>query len=503
MQLYLKVKKIDLGAEGEMNVIINEKDAERSGINEGDIVEFLWRDQILYVKTEQTSTKVAEGEVGIYEEIWTNYSIANDEVVSLDLFERPRSMEYIKKKILGHRLNKEELVEIMKDIGERKLTNVDVAFFMSTFFNPGFDDDETLWMAEGMAHSGEIMSFNDIKDNGKIVVDKHSIGGLAGKAATPIIVPVLASCGLVVPNTSTRAITTPAGTSDVLETVMPVKLDSSEIREVVKKAGACMIWGGAINLAPADDVIIHAERGIHLESFQKLLVSIVAKKIAMGISHIVIDIPHGKGTKVQNPEDAEMLKDKFITLFQKVGIICEVYKRVAKGPDGNSIGPNMEMKETLKILERKDDRSLHLEDIATDMASIVLEMVGKAEKGKGKSLAISKLNSMDALNKFWEIAYTQGATKEVKSEQIEVGHVTYDLLSTKDGIVDVISNRELVKIARALGTPAIKTAGIYVSKMPGDNVKKGEILMTLHANGIERLEHGKKAIDLDLLYSFV
>ncbi len=503
MALYLRTKKVDIGAGDEINILVHENDSNRIGVNEGDVVAFRWKDNEVYVEVNVTDSNVLPGEVGIYEEIWQQYQIQNGEYVSIDLIQRPESMEAIKKKILGHKLTEEELNVIMKEVGARKLTEVDVAFFMSTFFNPGFDEDETLWMTKGMANSGVVLSFKDVRGNGAIVVDKHSIGGVAGKAVTPLVVPILAASDLVVPNTSTRAITTPAGTSDILEVAMPVHLTSEQIMDVVKKTGACMVWGGALDLAPADDVIIHAERGIHLESFQKVLVSIVAKKIAMGITHIVIDIPQGKGTKIQNPEDAKMLKEQFISLFKKVGIICEVYSRVAKGPDGNGIGPNMEMRETLKILERKDDRALHLEDIATDMAAVVLEMSGKAATGEGKSLAISKLNSGEALAKFSEIAKAQGASATLKSEDIELGKITWDIVAEKDGIIDIINNRDIVKITRALGCPALKTAGIYVHKMAGDSVKRGDILMTLYATSLERLESAKKAVSIDTLYTYI
>lgn len=503
MALYLKVKKMDIGGGDDINVLLNKVDAEKMGVNEGDIIAFLWKDIEMYVKAHETQTEVMPGEIGLYEEVWELYQISNGEYVAVDLVQRPKSMEYIKKKILGHKLNEEELTLIMKEVGERKLTEVDVAFLMSTFFNPGFDQDETLWMTKGMAHSGIVLDFKNIKDNNDLVVDKHSIGGVAGKAVTPIVVPILSSVGLVVPNTSTRAITTPAGTSDILEVVMPVHFSSEQIMDIVRKTGACMVWGGALDLAPADDVIIHAERGIHMESFQKVLVSIVAKKIAMGITHIVIDIPYGRGTKVQNKEDAILLKEQFIELFKKVGIICEVYLRLAKGPDGNGIGPNMEMKETLKILERKENKASHLEDIATDMAGIVLEMSGKAKTGQGKSMAIEQLNSKAALNKFWEIACTQGASREVKSEEIELAPYVYDVISEIEGTVDFINNRELVKVAKALGTPAIKSAGIYVHIMQGENVKKGDKLLTLYATSTERMESAKAILDQLSLYSLI
>jgi AMP phosphorylase len=261
-----------------------------------------------------------------------------------------------------------------------------------------------------------------------------------------------------------------------------------------------MIWGGALDLAPADDVLIHVEKGIHLESYQKILVSIVAKKIAMGISHIVLDIPYGKGTKVQNPDDVQLLKKEFVKLFAKVGIECEVYTRVALGPDGNSIGPNLEMKETLLVLEQDEKRSRNLEKLIVDMAGMLLEMVGKASKGQGSGLAQQKLASGEALEKFWEIAKAQGADKVLKATEIPVGQYTFDVIADKGGKVKMINNRELVKIARALGTPTIKDAGLYVHKMVGDSAQSGEVLTTLYAPTQARLESGKKEIDLASLY---
>lgn len=502
MALYLKTKRLDIGAGERINIVIHESDGEKSGIQKEDTVSFVWRDVEINVEINLTSTQVQPGEVGLYEELWHRFNIPNGEYATVSLLNQPDSIDYIKKKILGKKLTEEELITIMKEMGSRKINEVETAFFMATFFNPGFDEDEVLWMTNGMAQSGEILSFDNIKGNGNLVVDKHSIGGVAGKAVTPVLVPIVASCGLIIPNTSTRAITSPAGTSDILEVAMPVSFSTEEIMKIVAKTGACMIWGGALDLAPADDVLIHVEKGIHLESYQKILVSIVAKKIAMGISHIVLDIPYGKGTKVQNPDDVELLKKEFVKLFAKVGIECEVYTRVALGPDGNSIGPNLEMKETLLILEQDEKRSKSLEKLIIDMTGVLLEMVGKAPKGQGAGLAQQKLSSGEAMSKFWEIANTQGAKETLKAGDIPVGEFTFDVVSEKGGRVKTINNRELVKIARALGTPTIKEAGIYVHKMVGDSVSKGEVLATLYATSQPRIESAKKEIDQNSLYEF-
>jgi thymidine phosphorylase len=158
------------------------------------------------------------------------------------------------------------------------------------------------------------------------------------------------------------------------------------------------------------------------------------------------------------------------------------------------------MKETLLVLQQDEKRSKNLEKLIVDMTGVLLELVGKASKRRGSALALEKLTSGEALAKFWEIAKAQGAEKVLKAEDIKVGEETFDVVSDKSGKVRMINNRELVKIARSLGTPTLKEAGIYVHKMVGDTVASGEVLVTLYTTSQARLESGKKEIDLAALY---
>ncbi len=502
MALYLKSKKIDLGAGKDLFIVVHQNDADDLGIHEGEIVLLGYKDIELYVKVIITEHEVAEGEVGLYEEIPDEYHIPAGTKVMVDISHSGQALEAIKKKISGQRLNEEEILAIMKDIGSRKLKETEVAFFVSTFFNPGFNDDEIEWMAKGMAESGEVLEFKYIKKNKDLVVDKHSIGGTAGKGITPILVPILAAAGLVVPNSSTRAITSPAGTTDILETVMPVALTKKQVYKVVEQTGACMIWGGSLYLAPADDEIINVERSLRIQEFQKVLVSIVAKKIAMGVTSVLIDLPYGRGSKLQRPDDLEFLLREFEKLFGKFGIKCVTFKRVVKGPDGNGVGPILEMRDCLRVLERDEKLPVGMQEIVLEMAAAIFENNGKAEKGKGKKLALELLDSGKALNKFWEIAKAQGAKKVVKSTDMIPGKLTKDIISEKEGEIKFMSTREIVEIARSLGTPKIKEAGLYIYKVPGDKVKKGDVLMTLYATTEDRMEEGLRAVNLDELYEF-
>ncbi len=500
MALYLKGKKIDLGAGKDLFILMHQKDADELGIKEGAVVLLGYKDIELYVKVIITDSKVNSGEVGLYEELYEEYHIPDGRKLLVDIPSTSDALDGIRKKLSGRRLNEQELVAIMRDIGSRRLKETEVAFFVSTFFNPGFTDDEIYWMTKGMAESGDILEFKYIKSNKDLVVDKHSIGGTAGKGITPALVPILAAGGLVVPNTSTRAITSPAGTTDILESVMPVSLNKEEVYKVVEKTGACMVWGGALYLAPADDEIINVERSLRIQEFQKVLVSIVAKKIAMGSSFVLIDLPYGKGTKIEKPDDLEFLAREFEKLFAKFNIKCVTHKRLIKGPDGNGVGPILEMRECLRLLERDEKRSDDLESTVLDMAGKIFEGVGKAKKGMGNKFAQDLLDSGKALKKFWEIAQAQGAKKVFKSDQLKVGEIQHQIKAVKSGVVKGIDTREIVEIARSLGTPGIKEAGIHIEKMPGDKVEKDEVLMTLYTTAKDRMEEGLKAVDLEKLY---
>lgn len=499
MALYLKTKKVDLSTGDPLVIMINNKDAVDYGVRQGQKLEFTWRDLELYVVVNLTNTEVESGEVGLYNELWEKYDIPSEETVIVKVFDRPHSIDSIVKKLRGEKLNKDEIMEIMTDISERKIREVESAYFMSCFFNPGFDDEEVANIALGMAAAGDILSFRNIRDNGEMVVDKHSIGGIAGKGITPILVPIIAAAGLVIPNTSTRAITTPGGTSDILETVMPIAFTNEKVLEVVKKAGACMIWGGSLKLAPADDVLISVEKDLHAQSYSKLIASIVAKKISMGISHILIDIPYGKSAKVKTPDDAQMLSKRFVKLFEKVGIKCETYTRFVVEPDSNGIGPVLEMRDILYVLERHERRAKTLEKTTLDMAGQLLEISGKAECGKGKKMAMEILETGKALSKFWEIAQAQGATKVVKSDEMIPGEYSYQLMADHSGRISFIDNHEIVGICRALGNPFVKEAGMYFHKCVGDKVQKGENIVTIYATSMDRLELGRQEVDMSKL----
>lgn len=167
----------------------------------------------------------------------------------------------------------------------------------------------------------------------------HCVGGLPGNRTTLIVVPIVAAFGLMIPKTSSRAITSPAGTADTMEVLAPVNLDIKKMKKVVEREYGCIVWGGAMSLSPADDILIHIERAIDLDSEGQLVASVLSKKIAAGSTHLVIDIPIGATAKIRSLKTAIKLKKLFDNICLKYNLTIKTIFSHGEQPVGRGIGP--------------------------------------------------------------------------------------------------------------------------------------------------------------------
>lgn len=494
MAFYFRTKKLDISSGDPLVVVMNTMDLHEYGFTQGEKVHLCWRDLCLYVSVDVSDSVVAHGELGLFNEVWDKYDIPQGEHVAISIPEPAESYDVIRKKILGGKLNYDEIKMVMEDVANRRVSKIMMTYFAAASFNPGFDDEEVYFMTKAMAETGDIFDFTD-GDPNLLVVDKHSIGGIPSKGVTPIIVPIIALFDLIVPNTASRAITTPAGTSDMLEVIMPVIQSKEQIMKIVKQEGACLVWGGGVDLAPADDIMINIERPLNVESADKYLISIIAKKVAMNITHLLIDLPYGDDAKVKTLEEAEDVKIRFDELCSKFNIKNDVFLRESVSPDGYGIGPLLEARDLLRIYERDSRRPVRLEEVALEMAGRLLELSDVAGPGEGYKLAKAKLESGEAEEKFWKIAEAQGAKSRTSSDKLILAKFSHEVKAEKAGVVQSIGNRAVVDIARGLGCPFIKEAGIYFDKLAGDHVNEGEVLYTLYATSPERLEIGVEVME--------
>lgn len=388
------------------------------------------------------------------------------------------AIKAIQKKLVGKRLTYKEIYAIMDEIAHERLSDILTTYFVAASFKEGYSEEELYYFTKAMVETGNRLKFKGI------VADKHSVGGIAGTRTTMIVVPIVAAAGYKIPKISSRAITTPAGTADVMEAIANVDFSINEITKIVNTVGGCIVWNGKLNIAPADDVIIRVEEPLMFESFDKIIISVMSKKIAAGTTHLVLDIPYGKTAKIHRISDAQKVAKKFEMLAKKFNIKVAFDINEMIEPAGRGIGPILEARDALYVLEQHIDRPLRLEAKAIRLAGLLLDLCFKEEKKdlKGEEEARRILKNGLALKKFQEIVAFQGGDKEIKSSKLKLAKFKKDILATVSGKIKDINNYNLNIIAKILGAPKDKQAGIYLHKKLDHQVKKNEPIMTFYSN---------------------
>ncbi len=499
MPLFLRAKKLDFTSDSSPPIVVlREEEGAIFGIQLGDMVELFVGGQKIIARAFFSTRKVNRGQVGLFRETWFHKkeSIKNGDLVEIHELSRPPSIQAIKKKLLGKHLNYSEIHSIIRDLVDHRLSHVDVTYFVASSFVKEYTDQELYYLTKAIAETGEQVRFP-----AKIVCDKHSVGGLAGNRTTMIIVPIVACTGLTIPKTSSRAITSPTGTADTMEVLAPVSFGVQRIKQIVKKTKACLVWGGSLELAPADDEIIHVSRPISLEPFTKMIVSIIAKKVAMGITHLVIDIPYGPTTKVPHRSQAEWVAKKFRFLGRKFGIKMRILMTDSRESVGRGIGPALEARDVLRVLQQKEWRPKDLEDKSIRLAGIIFELTGIAKRGTGSSLARDILLSGKAWKKMQEIIRAQGGKALIDSEDVTLAAKRYRVHAGIQGIVRKVDNHVINDIARILGAPYDKRGGIFLNKRIGDRCRVGDRLFTLYASNAERIKLALDALQRVHIYT--
>lgn len=402
------------------------------------------------------------------------------------------AIDAIKKKLVGKALSYNEIFTIMDEIAHKRLGPVLTTYFAAAGFTGGFSDEELYFLTKAMVATGPKLRFRGI------VADKHSTGGVAGTRTTMILVPIVAAAGYKIPKNSSRAITSPSGTADTMEVLAPVTFSPKQIERLVARTGGCIVWGGHVGLAPADDVLIQVERPLAFESFDKIIVSIMAKKVASGATHVVLDIPVGQTMKIQHVKDAEIIAQKFIQLGKRFDMNIAVDINDIRQNAGRGVGPVLEARDSLQVLEQVPERPLELEEKALRLAGKLLTLCGKKD---GESLARELLVSGKALSKMREIIRAQGGDAGVVSADLTPGKERYEIRSERKGVVAAIDNQQITVICRILGCPTDKKAGIYMNRKLEERVDKNDILCTLYSSDTWRLKEAAQTLKLVPVYN--
>lgn len=484
----LKVHPLQIKA-GRYKVVLNTEDAKELGVRAGDRVQL--KDQSYLTAIVETGEIIEKGTVGVYQECCEKLGKECPLTINIVPTSRPSSIGYIKRMMDRQKLAQEEIYEIVQDIVRDNLTEIELAAFVTTSYINGMSSDEIEWLTRAMIDSGEKIEFETHP-----IMDKHSIGGVPGNKTSLLIVPIIAANGLLIPKTSSRAITGAAGTADLMEVLAPVEFSAEEIKSITEKVGGIIAWGGATNIAPADDKLIRAEYPLSIDPRCQLLASIMAKKGAVGADCVAIDIPVGNGTKVHSMEDGKKLARELIELGERLGMSVECAMTYGASPVGRTIGPSVEVREALKVLETMEGPNSLIEK-STGLAGILLEMGGIAAKGRGKNLAMETLRSGRALGKLKEMIEAQGGDPNVTYKDIKPGEHSAELASPADGYVIEFDNKRIVEIARTAGAPTDRGAGVWIHRKKGETVKKGEPLVTIYSDKGWKLDNALKSAEKD------
>ena len=477
--LELKVWNLEIEAGGNLIVVLSKSEADRLGILSNDRL-FVNHDGSEVSTILNIASDFPDGVIGVYREVMAQLDLESGDTVNVRPAARPESLGFIREKILGERLTPWKIHMIVQDVVEHHLSTIELAAFVTALEIHGTSMEEVEALSRAMIQTGKTISFGEGP-----ILDKHSIGGVPGDKTTLLVVPIVAAAGYTIPKSSSRAITSPAGTADRMETLAPVDLKLDEISKVVDGIGACIVWGGAIDLAPADDLFIRVEYPLSIDPL--LLPSIISKKKAMGSTHVVVDIPTGVGAKIATVNQAEQLAMDFIELGGRLDMVIECVISEGGQPIGRAVGPALEAREALVALMGKGPQDLV--DKATGLAGALFEMVGESD---GQDFAKDILSSGKALEKLREIIGAQGGDPDINPEDLEISNNWLEIEAELDGRVLWINNRAIARIARETGAPGDKGAGILLHAKTGDQVSKGDPLLRIYGDSEQKLANAEK-----------
>lgn len=423
-------------------------------------------------------------EAGLSESAWLALQPGADERVIIAHPPSVDSLASVRAKIYGKELDGPALHAIIRDIVGNRYSAIEMAAFITAAGGDRLSLDEIVALTKAMVHTGTQLHWRQ-----PLVVDKHCIGGLAGNRTTPIVVAIATELGLTMPKTSSRAITSAAGTADTMAMLAPVDLDEAQIRRVVETCGGCIAWGGAMNLAPADERLIRIERALDIDSAGQLVASVLSKKIAAGSTHVVIDMPVGPTAKVRDRPEAESLA----ALLQKVAATFGLQLRVlisdGTQPIGRGIGPALEAHDVLAVLRNEPHAPADLRAHALAIAAAVLELGGVAGADASLAMATTCLETGRAWQRFQSICAAQGGMRTP-------GQAAYRqaVPAAQSGCVTAIDNRRLSRVAKLAGAPAAPLAGVTLDAHLGEAVAAGQSLFTLHAQSPGELAYAMEYV---------
>jgi thymidine phosphorylase len=427
------------------------------------------------------------GEIGLSKGAFAQMGVQDGHSATVSQAEPPASGGALHRKLNGERLDAQDFRGIAHDIAEHHYSTIELTAFVVATGRDELDREEVYYLTEAMIAAGRRLNWHE-----PLVVDKHCIGGIPGNRTSMLLVPIVAAHGMLCPKTSSRAITSPAGTADTMEVLANVELPVEQLADIVRQHRGCLAWGGTAHLSPADDVLISVERPLSIDSPALMVASILSKKVAAGSSHLVLDIPIGPTAKVRSMPDAQRLRRLFEYVARRLNLSLDVVITDGRQPIGFGIGPVLEARDVMRVLENDPRGPADLRQKALRLAGRLIEFSPDVRGGDGYAIARDILDSGRALAKMNDIIEAQGR-KPFDHNHPQLGALTFEMLAPQAGVVCNIDNLQLARIARLSGAPKVSNAGVDLLVKLGDEVQMGEVLYRVHAGLASDLEFARQA----------
>ena len=431
---------------------------------------------------------VGPDELGLSEQAYAQLAVPAGTPVRIGPAARPASLDIVRRKLQGDPLDLAAMRAIATDIAARRFTRSEIAAFLVACGRDDLEREEVLALTRAMVETGERLDWH-----ASLVADKHCIGGIPGNRTSMIIVPIVAANGMMIPKTSSRAITSPAGTADTMEVLARVELPPQRLREIVERERGCIAWGGTARLAPLDDLLIAIERPLALDSPGLMVASIMAKKVAAGSTHLLLDIPVGPSAKVRSLSDAQRLRKTFEFVGRAVGLHVEVTLTDGTQPIGRGVGPVLEARDVMAVLDNHPDAPADLREKSLRLAGRILEFDPDVRGGEGERLARDILESGRAAARMAAIIDAQGRRTDPPAPGARVAEIG----SPRAGRIVGFDHLRIARAARHAGAPARPGAGLDLLVRRGDAVIAGQPLYRLHAETPGEFELARRWCEAD------
>jgi thymidine phosphorylase len=362
------------------------------------------------------------------------------------------------------------------------------ALAMAIFFR-GLDRAELSRWTQAMINSGERLDFGSIS---RPTADKHSTGGVGDKITLPLA-PLVAACGVAVPQLSGRGLGHTGGTLDKLESIpgWRASLNNAEMRRQLEEIGAVICAAGS-GLAPAD-AKLYALRDVTgtVESIPLIASSIMSKKIAEGTGALVLDVKVGSGAFMKTRESASELARTMVELGTTAGVTTVALLTDMSTPLGRTAGNALEVRESVDVLAGGGPPDVV--ELTVALAREMLAAAGKDDHDPAEVLASGK-----AMDVWRSMIRAQGGDP---GATLPTARETEVITADRDGVLVGLDALAVGIAAWRLGAgrarkedPVQAAAGVELHAKPGDIVRTGQPIMTLHTDTPERFERARQAV---------